>query len=118
MKQTRFTRFGPSGHRHSFECENVVFGIPINPVLPPEFDDTPNELRDDRSLSLWDLPFVVGQPGTAWCIRRLDGGAWDRSTWCGQFKDQSTAAFVAFTLLIGLVTDQGTREMTHRKVGI
>jgi hypothetical protein len=115
MKQTRFTCVGPSGHRHSFECENVIFGIPINPVLPPDFDHTANEQRDDRSLSLWNLPFVVGKPGTAWDIRRLDGGAWDRSTWCGRFSDQATAALVAFTLLIGYMSDQGTREMAHRE---
>ncbi len=88
---------GPSGQQYAFGCDDVIDGIPINPVLPLAFDDTPNDARSDRSLAWWDQPFIqiyrAEHPGfvvhwhgnTRYDLRCLDGGAWDRSTCWGMF---------------------------------
>lgn len=94
---------GPKGRRKfQFKCEDVIEGVPINPELPPKFDDTPNESRSDRSRAWWGVPFirtydnqdpkfVEHWKGTRrYDVRCLDGGAWDRSTvWgmCGTLEE-------------------------------
>lgn len=55
--------------------------LPIDPVLPRHFDDTPNEQRSKKELALWwDRPFAQTRPDGTLLVRCLDGGAWDRST--------------------------------------
>ncbi len=96
--------------RFRFKCDRVILvkdgdrflHIPLNPILPPEFDDTPNGQRDPRSMSMWGLPYILTvtkhsfkkpfpnwltywPEGTRYDVRCLDGGAWDRSTVWGQF---------------------------------
>lgn len=86
-----------------FTCEAVIEGVPINPVLPANFDDTPHEQRSDQSRAWWGVPFIVAQANFAttedhraafrkhwggdvrYDVRCLDGGAWDRSTAWGMF---------------------------------
>jgi len=81
-----------------FKCECIIDGVPVNPVLPPRFDDTANEIRPDRHLAWWGVPFVVTHTdkGTRrFVVRCLDGGAWDRSTWWGEFPTVQAAVALA-----------------------
>jgi len=90
--------------RSTFEAADLVDGIPIDPVLPPNFDDTPNERRPRSHQKWWRQPYVMTSPGTIdrrgsggggrVTVRCLDGGAWDRSTWWGSFD--TIAEAVAF----------------------
>jgi hypothetical protein len=87
-----------------FEAADLVDGVPIDPVLPPRFDETPNVARPRTHQVWWRLPFIVTcscdethppavranwleswPNGTRYDVRCLDGGAWDRSTWWGSF---------------------------------
>jgi hypothetical protein len=81
-----------------FEAADLVDGVPIDPVLPPRFDDTPNDSRPRSHQVWWRVPFVqrctmertaeclANWPsGTRYDVRCLDGGAWDRPTWWGSF---------------------------------
>ena len=46
-------------HRRANQI-NVMDGIPINPILRPGFDDTPNELRDiAETQDWWGKPYIV-----------------------------------------------------------
>lgn len=47
-------RFTIKGHR--FTADQVVDGIPVNPRLPKDFDNTPNEEREDSPW--WYKPFI------------------------------------------------------------
>lgn len=89
--------------------------IPINPTLPPDFDNTPNDRRPESHREWWFRPYIVtykcplrtqtvgGEAlwkhdwpeGVRYDVRCLDGGAWDRSTCHGSFKDERTARSVA-----------------------
>lgn len=40
-------------------AEDVVDGVPINPQLPPDFDQTPNDERPDAHRKFWGVPFIV-----------------------------------------------------------
>lgn len=44
---------------HTFEAENCVDGILINPKLPKNFDDTDNSTRPDSHFKWWYRPFIV-----------------------------------------------------------
>jgi hypothetical protein len=79
--------------------------IPVNPNLPRNFENTPNERRPASHQRWWGRPFIVSLSweqrnrtsadrdkwfeawpgGTRYDVRCLDGGAWDRSTWWGAF---------------------------------
>ncbi len=53
--------------------------IPLDPVLPKNFDCTPNEKRSKAQLDAWwDHPYGVTQPGGKIVVYCLNGGAWDR----------------------------------------
>lgn len=55
--------------------------IPLDPALPADFDDTPNEERTPEQLDkFWDKPYGITQPDGRILVRCLNGGAWDRST--------------------------------------
>lgn len=76
-------------------------GIPVNPKLPVNWDNTPHEDRPQCHQLLWGKPYIITQEeipglhteswfqhwpsGTRYDVRCLDGGAWDRSTSRGQF---------------------------------
>ena len=56
--------------------------FPLDPVLPPNFDDTPNDERSEKELETWwERPFIQTGHDGKFDVRCLDGGAWDRSTW-------------------------------------
>jgi hypothetical protein len=72
-------------------AEQVVEGIPVNPVLPKRFWDMANEARPAGHLRWWGVPFIRTEANEHWPggIRYdtycLDGGAWDRPTAWGKF---------------------------------
>lgn len=82
---------------------DIIDGVPVDPVLPADFDDTRNEDRPESHQIWWELPFIVTQKGEgdAWLkawpsgvrydTRCLDGGAWDRSTFWGAFATVAEA---------------------------
>ena len=73
--------------------------FPVNPPLPVDFDDTPNDDRPRWQIQyLWGRPYIqvedfAGLPeykadwpeGRRYDVRCLDGGARDRSTTWGMF---------------------------------
>lgn len=66
-------------------------GIPLDPVLPAEFDFTPNDRRSKRELDTWwEKPFAISH-GDKFEVRCLDGGAWDRSTYYGMANSLAEA---------------------------
>lgn len=123
-------------------CKAVDAAMPIDPELPPGFDDTPNDQRPDSHQVWWHRPYIVtdrlepetfGQyqerlaalgyepdytpeqwrelqqqrradwlaawpSGVRYCVRCLDGGAWDRSTNYGMFASLSDAVSRALDL--------------------
>lgn len=67
-------------------------GMPVDPRLPPMFDETANETRSKEELDQWwDRPFAVTLEDGRFDVRCLDGGAWDRSTWYGVADDLEAA---------------------------
>lgn len=87
--------------------------IPVDPKLPRNFDNTPNDLRPASHRAWINRPYIVTvtweqmsagrletscldeqraswfqswPSGTRYDVRCLDGGAWDRSTWWGAFR--------------------------------
>ena len=92
--------------KSTFEAADLVDGIPIDPVLPPDFDDTPNERRPKSHQKWWRQPYVMTELGTSErrgagagvvTVRCLDGGGWDRSTWWGDFDTIAEAVEFAKT---------------------
>ncbi|EKD97244.1 MAG: hypothetical protein ACD_23C00998G0005 [uncultured bacterium] len=69
-----------NGLRNAHEGDD----IPLDPVLPPNFDNTPNEDRSEKELDKWwDKPFILSRGDGSFEARALNGGAWDRSTCLG-----------------------------------
>lgn len=69
--------------------------LPIDPVLPDSFYDTPNEDRPSAELDLWwDRPYLV-TCDAGFDVRCLDGGAWDRPTFYGVAPDMGSAIAMA-----------------------
>lgn len=74
--------------------------IPLDPVLPRDFDDTPNEERSKRQLDkFWLMPFVQSRDDGTFEARCLDGGCWDRPTWYGIADSLDGARALARTKL-------------------
>jgi len=108
-RRKTITLLGPSEKKFRFKCQDVIKDIAINPVLPGNFDNTPNEERSPRSLAWWNVPYVVTYIKTVngweiassgaqeFHVRCLDGGAWDRSTWLGTFATLEEALALATT---------------------
>lgn len=58
--------------------------FPVDPVLPADFYETPNEDRSPQQLDEWWMrPYAVTRPDGTLDVRCLDGGAWDRPTFYG-----------------------------------
>lgn len=58
--------------------------LPVNPDLPADFYNTPNDERSTPELEQWwDVPYAVQRPDGKYDVRCLDGGAWDRPTFYG-----------------------------------
>lgn len=74
--------------------------LPIDPALPPNFDNTANESRSKAELDAWWLrPFAQSRPDGTLDVRCLDGGAWDRPTYYGTARDLAEAQEIARTKL-------------------
>jgi len=60
----------------TFEAEDCVDGMPINPVLPEDFDQTPNGERPPSHEGWWDVPYVETLSVATWekHFASLDGG--------------------------------------------
>ncbi|MBC5767527.1 hypothetical protein [Ramlibacter albus] len=70
--------------------------FPIDPPLPKNFDDTPNEDRSKRQIDQWwQRPFLLSNSNGGYTVRALDGGAWDRSTFYGDAPDLESAKQLA-----------------------
>lgn len=58
--------------------------LEIDPLLPPNFYNTPNEERSEEEITRWwERPFACTTPDGSLDVRCLDGGAWDRPTFYG-----------------------------------
>lgn len=78
------------------EPATVAGELPVDPELPEDFDDTPNEQRTKAEIDTWwDRPFCCSLPDGKFEVRCLDGGAWDRSTWYGIADTLEQAAEIA-----------------------
>lgn len=77
------------------------FSVPIDPALPSNFDDTPNERRSEAELKTWwNRPFAVTYPDGSLVVRCLDGGAWDRTTYYGVADSHEHARTIAREMLL------------------
>lgn len=84
------------------KAEQVIEGIPVNPVLPKRFYGTDNRKRPNSPW--WHVPYVritscpfeegsehlakwleAWPSGNRFDVYCLDGGAWDRPTAWGKF---------------------------------
>ena len=43
------------------KAEKIIDGSPIDPILPKDFDDTPNEGRPASHSEWWNIPFIRTQ---------------------------------------------------------
>lgn len=94
--------------------------IPLDPILPEDFDSTPNDERPESHREWWNRPYIstntwdsmkgphsteehraswfaAWPSGTRFDVRCLDGGAWDRSTSWGSFATLEDAVACART---------------------
>ena len=70
--------------------------IPLDPKLPANFDDTPNDERSKTQLDTWwDHPYGLTQPDGKILVRCLNGGAWDRSSVLGVADTYEEACLLA-----------------------
>ena len=70
--------------------------LPLDPKLPDNFDNTPNEERSTAELDAWwERPFAVSCEDGTLLVRCLDGGAWDRATFYGTAPDMAAAVELA-----------------------
>lgn len=76
------------------KAQSEIF--PVDPLLPENFDQTPNEARSAAELDeWWDRPYAVTREDGKYEVRCLDGGAWDRSTSYGFAVDLDEAKELA-----------------------
>lgn len=66
----------------------AAIGFHVDPELPMQFDNTPNHDRPASHRLWWGIPYIVtnrdaSNEVVSFDVRRLDGGAWDRSTSLG-----------------------------------
>jgi len=57
-----------SYHSKTFTAKNRVDGVLIDPKLPKNFDNTPNEDRPGSQAKWWGFPFIV-----TYSVEQLDG---------------------------------------------
>lgn len=82
--------------------KSIIDGIYVDPLLPDNFDSLDNKIRPKLQIEhWWGVPFIRSlsfNDGTVFQIRRLDGGAWDRTTNHGTFDGLDEALGVAKSL--------------------
>ena len=70
--------------------------FPLDPVLPKDFDNTPNEERSDKQIAAWwNKPFLLSREDGGFDVRCLCSGSWDRSTWWGRASTLEAADEIA-----------------------
>lgn len=85
ITQANGERKGSEGHE-----------VPLDPVLPPNFDNRANETRSKTELDrFWRRPFILSRDDGKFEVRCLDGGCWDRSTWYGLADSLEDARTIA-----------------------
>lgn len=65
-------------------AERVVAGVAINPRLPVDFDQTPNDDRPDSHAKFWHVPYIVTETLEyldAYYAGRTDQWAEEGRTW-------------------------------------
>ena len=81
--------------------------LPVDPVLPRDFDDRPNEDRSSAELDRWwDKPFLVSNTDGTFTVRCLNGGAWDRSTVLGRGATAEEATAIGLAAQESWVRDR------------
>lgn len=74
--------------------------LSVDPLLPPDFYNTPNEERSAQELADWWMrPYLVSIEGGRYDVRCLDGGAWDRPTFWGDADTLDAARALATSRL-------------------
>ena len=70
--------------------------IPLDPVLPKNFDCTPNEKRSRAQLDAWwDHPYGVTEHDGKIVVYCLNGGSWDRPSVLGLADNYDEACELA-----------------------
>lgn len=78
--------------RHRFDNQELIDGIAYNPNLPKGFWTTDNNDRELEELeNWWNVAFIVSNENGYFTVYRLDGGAWDRPTRKGTYKNFTEA---------------------------
>jgi hypothetical protein len=74
---------------HGFiSAERIAEGVPINPKLPPAFEDTANEERPASHRKFWHVPFIVTET-----VERLDAYYAERADkWADEGREHWTKA--------------------------
>ena len=104
-----------NGERKGSEGED----IPLDPVLPPNFDDRANETRSKAELDkFWRRPFIISRDDGKYEVRCLDGGAWDRATCYGLADSLEAARTLARTKLARWVAIMERPVATMRRDGL
>lgn len=88
-----------------------IDGIWIDPKLSENFDNTRNEDRSEEELEQWwNNPFVVTRASDNFEVRVLDGGAWDRSTYKGNYETLEQAVAYAKGMKDGIEWQNSYRK--------
>jgi hypothetical protein len=81
-------------------------GVPLDPILPENWDCTPNQSRPACHWLLKGKPYVKtivrnnGAPDSVqYEVRMFDGKCWDRSTWFGSYRSPVEAKAKAESLV-------------------
>ncbi len=70
--------------------------LPMDPELPPDFYNTPNEDRPESEIAdWWERPYACSREDGSFEVCCLDGGAWDRPTFYGIAPDIPAACELA-----------------------
>ena len=92
--------------------------FPLDPVLRPGFDNTPNEERSEKELETWwERPFIVTRQEGKFDVYCLDGGAWDRTTWYCTADSVAEAVRLGKEKLLSVRENRNTPVMTMRSGG-
>lgn len=92
--------------------------FPLDPVLPPDFDNTSNDERSEKELEAWwERPFIETRHDGKFDVRCLDGGAWDRSTWYCTADTVAEAIRLGKEKLASVRVMRNTPSLTMRNDG-
>ena len=84
----RFNQYKLHGRSRKYQAENLIFGLLVNPKLPPDFYCCEDVDRTESELQKWfGIAFVTGDDDKGYTLWRLDGGSHDRPTMYGYFNN-------------------------------